>query len=433
MSASATLAMRAAQAKTVLPSGMTVLTERMEHLRSATAGIWLKKGSRHEAPADNGISHFIEHLVFKGTETRSCREIARAIDRIGGMTDASTSKEFATFSVKVMDEHLPQALDLLCDILTHPAFDPDELENERKVIFEEIKSSQDNPEDFIGELYYEKYFAGHPLGRSILGTADSVKAISRERAVDFFRESYVPWNLTVSAAGKVEHDALVELFADRFPARPRPAGREPEAGTAPVVHPGRTYARKKELEQAHIHIGFPGLHRAHDERFALYVLNNILGGGMSSRLFQNIREKHGLAYSILSYLSSFRDAGTLAVYTAVDPKETVRTIRLIMDELAAICRDPVDARELDDTKDHIKGSLMLGLESSSSRMAALAVNDMYFGRQISPDEILEAVSAVTADDLLRLSRRLFRTDEISLVVLGTKPQMDLAKLDMTIS
>lgn len=418
--------------KSVLPGGLIVLTERMARLRSAAVGIWVKKGSRDESAADSGISHFIEHLVFKGTESRSCREIARTIDRTGGLTDASTSKEFATFSVKVMDEHLPVALDLLADILTHPAFDPGELENERKVIFEEIKSVQDDPGDYIGEIYYESYFANHSLGRSILGTEQSVGALERDRIISFFHDSYAPANIIVSAAGNVDHDALTAFFAARFKSPGTMPGAAP-IEQSPVPHPARVYLRKKELEQTHINIGFPGLHRAHDDRYALFVLNDMLGGGMSSRLFQNIREKCGLAYSIHSYNTSFRDAGSLAVYTAVDHSESIRTIRLVMDEIAKLCRGEIESQELEDSKAHLKGSLMLGLESSSARMAALALNEMYFGRQFTPDEILDAITAVRLDDIVHLAQRLFVPSEISLVMLGSKSKINLEGLDLNVS
>lgn len=418
--------------KSVLPGGLIVLTERMARLRSAAVGIWVKKGSRDESAADSGISHFIEHLVFKGTESRSCREIARTIDRTGGLTDASTSKEFATFSVKVMDEHLPVALDLLADILTHPAFDPGELENERKVIFEEIKSVQDDPGDYIGEIYYESYFANHSLGRSILGTEQSVGALERDRIISFFHDSYAPANIIVSAAGNVDHDALTAFFTGRFKSPGTMPGAAP-IEPSPVPHPARVYLRKKDLEQTHINIGFPGLHRAHDDRYALFVLNDMLGGGMSSRLFQNIREKCGLAYSIHSYNTSFRDAGSLAVYTAVDHSESIRTIRLVMDEIAKLCRGEIESQELEDSKAHLKGSLMLGLESSSARMAALALNEMYFGRQFTPDEILDAITAVRLDDIVHLAQRLFVPSEISLVMLGSKSKINLEGLDLNVS
>ncbi|MEW6363669.1 MAG: pitrilysin family protein [Acidobacteriota bacterium] len=413
--------------KTVLPAGLTVVSEKMEHLRSATVGIWLKKGSRHESDEEAGISHFIEHLVFKGTERRSYKDIARTIDRTGGMTDASTSKEFATFSVKVMDEHLPVALDLLTDILTRPAFDPGEIENERRVIFEEIKSTQDNPDDYIGEVYYQTYFQDHPLGRSILGTNASVAALGRRRISEFFRDSYVPANLVVSAAGNVEHNFLVEYFSRQFPSQSSPA---PSNGARPTPHPGRLFVRKNDLEQTHINIGFPGLHRSHEDRFALFLLNNMLGGSMSSRLFQNIREKWGLAYSIFSYVTSFHDVGTVTIYTAVDPSEVSRVVRLTMDEIGKLLRREIDQEELDDSKAHLKGGLMLGLESSSARMASLALNELYFGRQFTPEEVLESIERVTLDQMVDLARRLFRTEDTSLVILGGKNDIDLEALDL---
>lgn len=417
--------------RSALPGGLTLVTERMDRLRSASIGVWLKRGSRDESAAESGISHFIEHLVFKGTETRSCREIARIIDRTGGLTDASTSKEFATFSVKVMDEHVPLALDLLADILTHPAFDPTEMENERKVIFEEIKSVQDDPADYIGEVYFESYFARHPLGRSILGTVETVEKLGRDRVARFFRDSYVPGNIVVSAAGNVDHDALAAFFSKRFAPARKPA-RAPHNSRPPVPRAERLSLQKQDLEQTHINLGFPGLDRAHRDRFVLYVLNDILGGGLSSRLFQNIREKYGLAYSIASYNSSFRDAGSLAVYTAVDQSETVRTIRLILEELGKLARGELDREELEDCKAHFRGSLMLGLESSSARMANLALSEIYFQRQFTPEEVLESVAAVTLDQVVEMAQRLFRTEEISLVILSRDKTGDVENLELRV-
>ncbi len=418
--------------RSVLPGGLTLLTERMDHLRSATVGIWLKKGSRHEEEDESGISHFIEHLVFKGTHSRSCRDIARTIDRTGGLTGASTSKEFATFSVKVMDEHLPVALDLLTDILTNPAFDPAEIENERRVIYEEIKLTQDNPEDLIGEAYYQSYFKNHPLGRSILGTNETVAQFGRDRIVEFFQSSYIPSNIIVSAAGRVDHDALVDYFTKKFPGEGSSASRRhlTQEGPSPTPNIERLYVSKSNLEQMHINIGFPGLHRSHGDRFPLFLLNDILGGSMSSRLFQNIREKWGLAYSIFSFATSFCDTGTVTIYTGVDPMEARRTIDLIIQELSSVCRSDVDAQELEDSKTHLKGSLMLGLESSSARMANLAINEMYFGRQFTPDDILESINGVALDDVISMARRIFDTDKISLVVLGGAPTFDVDSLDL---
>jgi len=411
--------------KHVLPNGLTLLTERMPNIRSVCLGVWLNQGSRHETEAENGVSHFIEHLLFKGTERRTAKEIAKTIDRIGGQCDAFTSKEYTCFYSRVLDERLPVAFDLLSDIVLHPKFDPEQLEKERNVIFEEIKMVEDSPDELVYDLFTETIWAAHPLGRPIQGTVESVEALGADLLTKFFTDSYHPESVFVSAAGNLDHDHLARLASDAFGAMG--PGSPPRPIRPPQHHADIVVRNKKELEQLHLCMGVPAFPQSSPQRYCGYVLNTVLGGTMSSRLFQTVREDRGLAYTVYSSINAFADTGFMAVYAATRPEGTHDLIRSICDQLTRLKNEPVEAAELQGAKDHLKGSLMLSLESSSSRMSNLARQHIYFGRQSSLDEILAGIDAVDAEQIQSLALQLFDGTKCTAAVIGRVDGLKLSR------
>lgn len=402
--------------KQILPSGMILLTEEMSEFRSVCLGVWLRRGSRDETPDESGVTHFIEHLVFKGTEKRSAREIARTLDLIGGYSDAFTTKEYTCFYAKVLDQNLEQAVDLLSDIVLHPRFDPAEIEKERKVIFEEIRMVEDTPD----ELLFNDYFAGiwpdHSLGRPIAGTPESVASMSRELIVDYFQRAYRSGNIILSAAGHLTHDGLAELVGEAFASLP--AGNGFAEPTPPSYQAKVVLREKPELEQLHLCLGVPAFSESDHRRHAGYLLTAILGGGMSSRLFQAVREERGLAYSIFSSLDSFADTGCFSVYLATAANQAREAVDVVLEELRRIRREPVTEQELSEAQEHMKGSMVLSMESSSSRMSRLAKQEIYFGRQSDLDASLAEVDAVTVEQIHELADELLGEGELSLAALG---------------
>ncbi|HSK08304.1 MAG TPA: pitrilysin family protein [Vicinamibacterales bacterium] len=353
----------------VLGNGLRLLTEAVPHVRSVSVGVWLTRGSRHEPAGCSGIAHFVEHMLFKGTDTRSAEDIAQAIDSIGGQLDAFTAKEYASYYIKVLDEHLPLALDILSDIVLHPAFDPDDIEREKKVILEEIKMVEDTPDDLVHELFTQSFWEGHALGRPILGTPETVEAVTGEALRAYFARTYTPDNFVISAVGNLEHGRVRELV-DRAFGGMRCRGDLPEEGR-PLVAP-KFLLRNKELEQSHICLGTSSYSQSHEDRYVSYVLNTLLGGSMSSRLFQNVREKRGLAYAVFSGLAAYRDAGALTIYAGCANEAVGEVLDLTVEELRNLKRDPAPDPELRRAKDHLKGSLMLSLENTASRMSHFA-------------------------------------------------------------
>jgi predicted Zn-dependent peptidase len=412
----------------VLDNGLRLITERIDHVRSATVGVWLTRGSRDETEALGGISHFVEHMLFKGTGSRSAEDIAQSIDSLGGHLDAFTAKEYASYYIKVLDEHLSVAWDILSDIVLDPAFRADDIEREKKVILEEIKMVEDTPDDLVHELFTQGLWQGHALGRPILGTPETVAALDRATLFDFFHRTYVAPNLVIAAVGNVEHDQVRDLVMQRFgrlPAVPSARGDLPP-GVVPQV-----IVRDKDLEQSHVCIGVGGYPQNHDDRYSSYVLNTVLGGSMSSRLFQNVREKRGLAYAVFSSLAAYRDAGALTVYAGCANDVVAELVGLVVDEVRGM-KAGLPEIELRRAKDHLKGSLMLSLESTSSRMSNLARQEIYFDRQYGLDETLAGIEAVTADDIGRVAQELFSNGSLGATVLGpnrgltlTKAQLDL--------
>ena len=401
--------------RAVLANGVRLATERMPHVRSVAVGIWLTRGSRHEPSENMGIAHFVEHMLFKGTPTRSAEEIAQQVDSIGGQIDAFTSKEYAGYYLKVLDEHLPLAVDILADLISNPLFTDDDIEKEKKVILEEIKMVEDTPDDLVHEIFAEGFWSGHPLGRPILGTPASVNALNRDTLKKYFANTYVAENFVVVAVGNLEHDNVQALLERALAHIPR-SGPEAEH-TAPVVA-STIQIRKKDLEQSHVVFGTPALPQHHPDRYAGYALNTTLGGSMSSRLFQNVREKRGLAYSVFSGLSAYQDSGALSIYAGCGNEVVAELIDVVVAEIRQMKAGGLDAVELRRAKDHLKGSLMLGLESTSSRMSHLARQEMYRDRTDGLDEMLAAIERVSADDVLKLADRFFFNGSLAVTVLG---------------
>ena len=399
----------------VLPNGLRLLTERMPHVRSVSIGVWLARGSRHESLEQSGIAHFVEHMLFKGTATRSAEDIAQTIDSIGGQMDAFTSKEYAGYYLKVLDEHVPLAVDVLADIVMRPAFAETDIEREKKVVLEEIKMVEDTPDDLVHEIFSEHLWENHPLGRPILGTPDSVGSLTQDVLRGYFTGTYVAPNLIVAAVGNIEHQQVRDLVARSFEGLPKIA--QPLAEKAPRVVP-QVLIRNKELEQSHICLGTSGYCQDHEDRYSSYVLNTVLGGSMSSRLFQNVREKRGLAYAVFSGLSAYRDTGSMTIYAGCANDAVSELIDVVIAELRRLRDEPLPESELQRAKDHLKGSLMLNLESTSSRMSHLARQEIYFDRQFGLDETLEGVSRVTQADVQRVARDLFADGSLAATVLG---------------
>ncbi len=409
----------------VLPHGLTVITEQMQHIRSASIGIWLETGSRDEDSHWNGISHFIEHMLFKGTKHRTAEEIARQVDSIGGNMDAFTAKECICFNVKVLDEHIPIALDILCDLVLHPVFDAEDITRERGVILEEIKMDEDNPDYLVNEIFTQNFWKDHPLGKPILGTKETVKRFERQAVLDAYAPRFAPGNIIVSAAGNLDHDRFVELVIKHFEhMKPLKNGFH---SAAPKVVSRIILRNKKALEQVQLCVGVPSHPIAHEKRHAGYILNTLLGGGMSSRLFQNIRERQGLAYSIYSDLNPYRDTGALTVYAGTSRESALKVVHSVVSEFRKLKTEPVPAEELRRSKDQLKGSLMLSLESSTARMSNLARQEMYFNRFYDLDELIEKIEAVTVEDLQSLAQEFFKTESVAVTALGNLNGLKLSR------
>ncbi|HEY1866017.1 MAG TPA: pitrilysin family protein [Candidatus Acidoferrales bacterium] len=406
----------------VLPNGLVVIAESMPHVRSVSLGIWLHAGSRRESPALNGIAHFIEHMVFKGTSRRTAEMIAREMDSVGGLLDAFTAKETVSFNAKVLDEHLPIAFDVLSDLVLRPLFAEEDLTKEKQVVLEEIKMEEDNPESLAHEVLTQDFWRGHPLGSPILGTSNTVRHFTRDAVVDCFRHWYAPNNIVVTAAGHITMPRLIELVRGAFGAlkpRKRLARESANHKARPPQPHARLVARDKPaLEQAHITMAVPSYPLADPRRYATSLLNNILGGGMSSRLFQNIRERQGLAYAVFSELNPYSDAGMLSIYAGTGRSTIERVLRSVAEEFRRMKREPVAEDELRRAKDHLKGSLLLSLESSGARMSNLARQEMYFGRFFTIKELQASIEAVTREDVQRIAQEFFQPEKIAVTVLG---------------
>jgi len=406
--------------KETLPSGLTLVTETMSEVRSVAIGVWLRRGSRHETRETSGVSHFIEHMVFKGTKHRSAERIAAEVDSIGGYMDAFTAKEYASFHLKVLDEHLPLAVEILGDIVQNPLFDPAELAREKKVIYEEMSMVEDTPDDLVMEVFSESFWPDHPLGRPILGTRRSVSRFGRDDLATYFERVYRPDNILIAAAGHLDHAALAGLIARHFAGLERrgKANHAPATATREPVAAFRTVTRsKRQLEQVHLCLGARAYPQTHPDRYACYLLNTVLGGSMSSRLFQNVREKRGLAYSISSGVTAYSDTGLLTIYAGTRLESAAEVLRLTLAEVRRLRDEPLPGEELRRAKDHVKGGLLLSLEGSNARMNHLARQELYFGRQLALDEVMSSIEAVSAEDVRRVAREIF-SDRLAASVLG---------------
>lgn len=401
--------------KTILPNGLKIITEEISSVHSVSVGIWVEAGSRDEGIEENGISHFVEHMLFKGTKRRSARQIAKEIDAVGGILNAFTSKEFSSFYAKVLAEHLAGALDILLDLYFNSVFPPRELEKERQVIIQEINMVEDSPDDYIHDLFSEFFWPRHPLGLPILGRVETISRLNRQRLIKFFLKKYLSFPPIIAAAGKLKHEELVEVVLNYLGQRKFQPKKRQISPPRPRAH---IQVKEKQLEQVHLILGTKGLAVSHPERYVFSILNTILGGGMSSRLFQEIREKRGLAYSVYSFISSFFDSGILGIYVGTADNALNRVLQILLREIRNLTEDYPKPKELASAKEQLKGNLLLSLESTDSRMNRLAKSEIYFKRFIKVEEIIEGIEKVKAEEVSALAKRIFNPEYLSLTVLG---------------
>jgi predicted Zn-dependent peptidase len=415
--------------KTVLNNGIRVISEAIPHSHSVSIGIWVTNGSRHDPQEINGVAHFIEHLLFKGTKNRTALDIAREIDYVGGVLNAFTCREYVCYYAKVLNEALPKAVDLLSDIFRNSLFDSVEIEKERKVILQEIWMLKDNPDHYIHELFCQNFWKSHPLGMSIIGTEESVAKLSRDILLENRKERFRAENIIIAVAGKVVHKDLIKLLENLFYDVPGGLYGTDE-GTLDLQKKMEFIDR--DLEQVHLCLGTKALPQSSPKRYVGYIINTILGGSISSRLFQEVRENKGLAYSIYSYVLSHSDAGTMVIYAGTKNEQLLEVLDIILQQIKATKSCPVAEAEMDFAKEHLKGNLLLSLESTDNRMTKLAKNEIYFGRQISIPEIIAGLEQVTPADLMELSRELFCDHYLTLELLGRIGNLSIAPTSFTL-
>ena len=411
--------------RTVLPNGLIVLTERMDYLRSVAMGIWIKSGSRCEPAETNGISHFVEHMLFKGTRSRSAQHIAREMDSIGGNLDAFTGKETICFNVKSLANHVPIALDVLADLVLNPVFAAPDIERERGVILEEIKIDEDNPDLLVHEIFTQSFWKDHPLGKPILGTTKTVARLDRETLTTYHGDRFNASNMIFSAAGNLDHDRFAADVAEKFSSL---AGGEPlHELPAPEASARIGLRNKKALEQVQICLGVPAPPITDESRYVVSILNTVLGGGMSSRLFQTIREERGMVYSIFSDLSPYRDTGTLCVFAGTSVGKAIEVVDLILAELRNLKETPLGEEELTRAKDQMKGNILMGMESGNARMANLARQEMYFHQFFSVEEVIARIDEVTSEQVAEMAQRLFDPGRVAVTLLGRLDGVKLSR------
>ena len=409
--------------KTVLPNGIRVVSEEIPHVRSVSVGLWVDTGSRDEPASLNGISHFLEHMVFKGTERRSVAQIARSLESVGGYLNAFTGKEHTCYYARALDEHLPLAMDVISDLMFHATFPVRELDKEKGVVIEELRNAEDDPDDIIHDLAEKKVFGRHPLGMPVIGTEKTVRAFRREDLVTYRSRRYTPDRIVVAAAGRLDHDALVRLAEQHLGSIKRTKELKPR--TRPARQQSQELRVSKPIQQAHLCLGSIGYSVHQRQRFPLLILNTLLGDGMSSRLFQTIRERYGFAYTVYSFANTMSDTGTFGVYAGMDQANVGKVLSLVWAELDALRAKFVPRAELRRTKDQLKGSMMLSLESIPNRMMRLGGSELSIGRLPTLESILDAIEAVTATDILNVADALFRRDRFATVILepsGSTPK-----------
>lgn len=399
--------------KTVLENGLTIVSEHMSSVRSISLGVWVKAGSRYETRKNNGIAHFLEHMMFKGTRRRSPRQIARSLESVGGHLNAFTSKEYTCYYAEILDEHLRKAVNLFSDMLCHSTLPDKELEKERSVILDEIQSLEDAPDDLIQDVFVERLFEDHPLGYSILGTNDSLAGLRREHLLEFYNNNYRSNRILIAAAGNVDHDRLVDISRKKFEFVP---GNHSNHSNPPAAYGRGEFLEEKAIAQAHICVGVPTFSYHHPDRYALLILNTLMGDGMSSRLFQNIRERYGVAYSIYSFLDFYFDCGVLGVYLGTDKKNLPKAIKLLENEFERLRKKPIPEREFNEAKAQLKGNLMLSMESTANRMARLAKMEIYHGAFQDIDAIVEKIDKVTREEVWELTQDIFQEDKFLRVI-----------------
>ena len=409
--------------KTVLPNGVRVVTEEIPYVRSASVGFWFETGSRNETPENNGISHFIEHMVFKGTKQRSVKEIAQSIESVGGYHNAFTSKEHTCYYARVLDEHVELAIDVLSDLMLNPLFPAKELEKEKGVVLEELKQIEDDPDDVIHDYFEKAIYGSHPLGMPVIGTEQSVKEFDRKQLLNYCSQHYTADNLVVAAAGNVRHDTVIELVNKYVAEIKQSPEKRPSLVSGNFSVSKHQILLERPIQQAHICLGGVAYSIRDERRHTLQVLNTLLGEGMSSLLFQNIREKYGFTYSIYSYHNMLVDTGSFGVYIGTDKKHIDQCIKLVWKELNELRRKPITQKDLRRTKEQLKGSMMLGLENIPNRMIRLGNSELYFGNLTSLNDIIQHIDAVTAEDVLHVAQDLFNEDRFASVIFTPNPSV----------
>lgn len=408
--------------KTVLDNGIRVISEQINHVRSISIGVWVHCGSRYEDSKTNGMAHFIEHMLFKGTKGRSAFDIASAIDSVGGVMNAFTGKELTAFYIKIPDYHLPLAIDLLSDIFKNSLFEESEIQKEKSVILQEIKMVEDTPDDYIHDFFENLFWKESSLGLPVLGTKELISDVDKEALVQFFNARYVGKNFVISATGNLNHDCLVALIEKAFDSPDEFAVSH--VNTLPHVS-SNIAVMEKDLGQVHFVMGTLAPSATHPKRYQSFLINAVLGGSMSSRLFQNIRENRGLAYAVHSYLAQYMDVGMLGIYAGVAEDKLHDVISLIFDELYRLCNDPLTDKEILSAKELLKGNYLLSMESTDNQMIKLAKNEICFGRNISMQEIIEHIEEIGKDDIRALACEIFNPGNISIAAMGHISENDL--------
>ncbi|MDL2281063.1 insulinase family protein [Selenomonadales bacterium OttesenSCG-928-I06] len=412
--------------KTILPNGIRVVSEYIPYVKSISLGIWIGTGSRFEDDHNHGISHFIEHMMFKGTKNRSAKDIAESIDSVGGHLNAFTAKEYTCYYIKILDSHSDLAMDVLSDMLLNSQFDSDHIEKEKQVVLEEVKMYEDSPDELVHDIYLENVWKEHQLGRNILGTKDSIVNFEKDLILEYIKDFYTGDNVAIVCAGNIEHEKLVELAKKYFSDF---SGKKKEKE---IIAPNFTKVKSfhyKDTEQTHLCLGTIGVDQNSPDLYAIYLLNNILGGGVSSRLFQSIREERGLAYSVYSYQTNYKDCGLFSVYAGTSKDNTKQVIDLILQNIKDLKNYNITEKELRTAKEQIKGAMMLGLEGSSSRMSRLGKLEITLGKFVSLDEIVEEIEKVSLDKIANIIEKIFRKDLISFTSLGPIQETDIENID----